>query len=85
MHSEDSTILRSTNKHPLFVVALRAYLCEVRAERVFDHVVRDLGESVIVVSIRTFKQRTWGVVKLTSTSDPSSDQPSSEHSRRLRP
>ena len=61
------TTLRSTNEHPLFVVALGAHLREVRAERVFDHVVRDLGEPVIVVSKCSCRQQHWWTVRLTST------------------
>ena len=47
------TVSSSADEDPLLVVALGAYLRKVRAESVFDHVVRDLGESAIVVSACT--------------------------------
>jgi hypothetical protein len=50
------TVSCSADVNPLLVVAFGANLSEVRAEGVFDHVVRDLRESAIVVSACTRDQ-----------------------------
>ena len=46
-----STGSRSADEDPLLVVTLGAHLGKVRAKSVLDHIVRDLGESAILVSI----------------------------------
>jgi len=61
------TISRAADVNPLLVIALGAHLREVRAESVFDHVVRNLGESAIVVSTSTLDHWCCLTETLTST------------------